>query len=230
MCGRFALFHSREEYLTALQLPVIVNKTVDTPKWCYNISPGTNVVIIQQQERKIELSLAYWGYAPKWWREQGKQPLINARAETASSSKMFSPLWNHERALVPASGWYEWKKSPDNPRIKQPYFIYARDKMPLFFAAFKARDKKGEEGGVVVLTAASRAGLKDIHDRRPLALTLQAAREWLDNTITPPTEEMLADVYSFQADEFAWHPVSSAIGAVRNDTAALIAPIDSPKI
>ncbi len=45
MCGRFALFHSREEYLTALQLPVIVNKTVDTPKWCYNISPGTNVVI-----------------------------------------------------------------------------------------------------------------------------------------------------------------------------------------
>ncbi len=56
---------------------------------------------------------------------------------------MFAPLWKYGRAVVPASGWYEWKKSPDNPRLKQPYFIRGADRQPLFFAALYAAETDG---------------------------------------------------------------------------------------
>ncbi len=56
---------------------------------------------------------------------------------------MFVLLWKHGRALVPASGWFEWKKSPEHPRLKQPYFIHHADRQPLFFAALNVADPEG---------------------------------------------------------------------------------------
>lgn len=98
---------------------------------------------------------------------------------------MFAPFWIHGRALVPASGWYEWKKSTENPRLKQPYFISA-DRQPLFFAALYAADAAGS-GSFVIITAASHAGLADIHDRRPLALSPELARYQLSSALWPYT-------------------------------------------
>ncbi|CAI1852721.1 Uncharacterised ACR, COG2135 [Serratia plymuthica] len=64
---------------------------------------------------------------------------------------MFAALWKHGRALVPASGWYEWKKSPDDPRLKQPCFIYPADRSPLFIAVLCVTDP--EEAGSFVIAA-----------------------------------------------------------------------------
>ncbi len=114
MCGRFAQFHCRDEFLTALALDTPVSTAGD---WHarYNVAPGTPVSVFHHHDDQLQLTLVNWGYAPEWWREQGKPPLINARVETAEHSRMFAPLWKHGRALVPASGWYEWKKSTENP-------------------------------------------------------------------------------------------------------------------
>ncbi|MGL1813927.1 UNVERIFIED_CONTAM: hypothetical protein GPA08_22280 [Serratia marcescens] len=228
MCGRFAQFHSRDEFLAALAPDTPVSTAGD---WHarYNVAPGTPVPVFHHHDGQLQLTPVDWGYAPSWWREQGKQPLINARVETAEHSRMFSPLWKHGRALVPASGWYEWKKSPDNPRLKQPYFICGADRQPLFFAALYAADSDGS-GSFVIITAASHAGLADIHDRRPLTLPPAAARDWLDTSLVPPSGHMQADVYSLQAEDFTWQPVSPAVGAVRNDNPSLILPIEAPTV
>lgn len=227
MCGRFAQFHSRDEFLTALRSETAVITTGDW-RSRYNVAPGTPVPVFHFHDDQLQLAPVDWGYAPAWWRVQGKPALINARFETAASSRMFAPLWKHGRALVPASGWFEWKKSPDNPRLKQPYFIHSIDRQLLFFAALCATDPE-EAGCFVIITAASHDGLADIHDRRPLALPAAAARDWLDSRLTPPPGDMLADVYSLQAENFAWLPVSPAVGTVHNDDASLIVAIDTPK-
>lgn len=228
MCGRFAQFHSRNEFLDALQLepPAI---TAGDWRSRYNIAPGTVVSLFHHHDGQLQLTPVEWGYAPAWWREQGKPPLINARVETAASSRMFAPLWKRGRALVPASGWYEWKKSPDNPRLKQPYFIYSSDHGPMFFAALCATDHEGTTS-FVIITAPAHDDLADIHDRRPLALPVDAARDWLDSRLAPPPGDMLADVYSLQTKSFVWKPVSPAVGAVHNDDASLILAIDTPKV
>ncbi|CAI2537226.1 SOS response-associated peptidase family protein [Serratia ficaria] len=228
MCGRFAQFHSRDEFLNALQNDPVVITSGDLYAR-YNVAPGTPVSLFHHHNDQLQLTPVYWGYSPAWWRTQGKPALINARVETAASSRMFSPLWKHGRALVPASGWYEWKKSPEKPRLKQPYFIYSADRNPLFFAALCATDPEGATS-FVIITAASHDGLADIHDRRPLALPAAAARDWLDSRLNPSSVDILADVYSLQADIFDWHPVTTAVGSVRNDDASLITPIENPKI
>jgi putative SOS response-associated peptidase YedK len=73
------------------------------------------------------LDAVYWGYAPGWW---DKPPLINARVETAASSRMFKPLWEHGRAICFADGWFEWKKEGNK---KQPYFIQRKDGQPILW-------------------------------------------------------------------------------------------------
>lgn len=126
-------------------------------------------------------------------------------------------------------GLVRMEKSPDNPRLKQPYFIYPTDRSPLFFAALCATDPEVADS-FVIITAANHDGLSDIHDRRPLALPAAAARDWLDSRLIPPPGDMLADIYSLQAESFAWQPVSSDVGTVRNDSASLIVAIDTPKV
>lgn len=93
---------------------------------------------------------------------------------------------------LPADGWHEWKKSPDDPKRKQPYFIHSDG--PIFFAAisrFYTQDAEQHDDGFVIVTAGSDSGLLDIHDRRPVVLP-PAAREWLNPDTSSARAEELA--------------------------------------
>jgi hypothetical protein len=92
MCGRFAQFHSRDKFLAALAPDTPVSTTGD---WHarYNVAPGTPVPLFHHHDDQLQLAPVCWGYAPAWWRAQGKPPLINARVETAASSRMLGKIW-----------------------------------------------------------------------------------------------------------------------------------------
>ncbi len=108
MCGRFAQAQSREEYLAHLVEAAERDIARDSaPIGRYNVAPGTKVLLLNERDEQLHLDAVYWGYAPGWW---DKPPLINARVETAASSRMFKPLWEHGRAICFADGWFEWKK------------------------------------------------------------------------------------------------------------------------
>ena len=96
---------------------------------------------------------------------------------------MFKPLWQHGRAICFADGWFEWKKEGDK---KQPYFIYRADGQPVFMAAIGSTPfERGDEAeGFLIVTAAADQGLVDIHDRRPLVLSPEAAQEWMRQEIS----------------------------------------------
>jgi len=134
---------------------------------------------------------------------------------------MFKPLWHHGRAIVFADGWFEWKKEGDK---KQPYFIYRADGQPIFMAAIgSAPFERGDEAeGFLIVTAAADKGLVDIHDRRPLVLTPQAAREWLRETVSGQEAEATAQTGAVPAAQFHWHAVTRAVGNVKNQRAELI--------
>lgn len=63
----------------------------------YNVAPGTKVLLMNNQDGTLQLDPVIWGYAPGWW---DKAPLINARVETAATSRIFKSLWNHGLAIV----------------------------------------------------------------------------------------------------------------------------------
>ena len=224
MCGRFAQYQSRDVYFDALGIAESDYVHDSEPIGRYNVAPGTNVLLLSERDQQIHMDPVYWGYGPEWW---DKQPLINARGETAASSRMFKPLWEHGRAVVPADGWYEWKRSGDK---KQPFFIYQKNHEPMFFAAIGKAPFDTQHGheGFLIVTAASNKGMVDIHDRRPLVLSADAVAEWLSEETSPKRAEEIAKDAALPESEFSWHPVSVKVGSVRNQGSELTEEIDNP--
>jgi putative SOS response-associated peptidase YedK len=179
----------------------------------------------------LSIDKVRWGWSPFW--AKGKRPdPINARVETVMTGKFFKELWPNGRALAPANGWFEWVKDPVDPKKKQPYFIRLKSQAPMFFAALAqvkpATGLEGNEGdGFVIITAASDSGMVDIHDRRPLVLSPEMAREWLDPDVSPARAEKIARDCSRPTEEFEWFTVGKAVGNVRNQGAGLIEPVET---
>ena len=173
-----------------------------------------------------------WGYAPFW--AQGKRPpAINARVETAATSRFFRDIWRTGRAIVPADGWYEWKKDEANPKIKQPYYITLRGGEPMFFAALGQFQRGGgmeprDGDGFVIITSSSGAGMLDIHDRRPVVLSPECAAHWLDSELSAAEAEVLTLEHGLCVEEFEWYPVGKEVGNVRNEGRQLIEQVSYP--
>ena len=222
MCGRFAQSQTREEYLAYLaeeaERDIAFNPE---PIRRYNVAPGTRVLLLSERDEQLHLDPVIWGYAPGWW---DKLPLINARVETAATSRMFKPLWQHGRAICFSDGWFEWKKEDDK---KQPYFIHRKDGKPIFMAAIGSVpfERGDETEGFLIVTAAADQGLVDIYDRRPLVLMPEAAREWMQQDVTGAQAIEIAGDGAVSADHFTWPPVSRAVGNVTNQGPELIEAI-----
>ena len=86
--------------------------------------------------------------------------------------------------------------------------------------------ERGDEAeGFLIVTAAADQGLVDIHDRRPLVLTPEAARKWMRQDLGGKEAEEIAVDGAVSANHFTWHPVSRAVGNVKNQGAELIDPL-----
>lgn len=225
MCGRFVQYRGVADYWKVLGTDRLVVSGYDNhPLARYNVAPSTQVNILYNQQDDLRIDPVRWGWAPFW--AKGKRPdPINARVETVTTGKFFKQLWPDSRALVMADGWYEWVKDPDDPKKKQPFFIRLKSQAPMFFAAL-AEVHPGlephEGDGFVIITAASDQGMVDIHDRRPVVLAPEHAREWMETTLDPQRAEELALTLCQPTEGLEWYPVNVAVGNVKNQGPGLI--------
>lgn len=229
MCGRYSIYEPMDHYLRKLAPQQLVINGYDLwPIGRYNVAPTTRVEIIRPVEGGLSVDKVRWGWSPLW--AKGKRPdPINARVETVTTGKFFKQLWPNGRAIAPANGWFEWVKDPLDPKKKQPYYIRLKSQAPMFFGAL-AQVTPGleprDDDGFVIITAASDSGMVDIHDRRPLVLTPEMAREWLDPATTAARAAEIATTRSLPCDDFEWFRVDEAVGSARNQAADLIQPLD----
>lgn len=228
MCGRFVQYEGMTIFIEELSPQIELFSGYDTqPIDRYNVAPSTRVQLLHAAEDGLHIDAVKWGWAPSW--AKGKRPdPINARVETVTTGKFFKQLWPNGRALVPSEGWYEWVKDPDDPRRKQPYFIRLKSQRPMFFGALAqvhpGLDSHADDGFVIV-TAAADQGMVDIHDRKPLVLAPEHAREWIDPSLTPDRAEEIAKTCCQPVHDFEWFRVGASVGNVRNQGAGLITPI-----
>lgn len=227
MCGRFAQYRIAWEYLAPIGLDVPLRSGVNPePIGRYNVPPRSSVALIHQDDDGLRFEPVPWGYAP-WWIQGKRQPAINARVETAATSKFFRDIWSTGRCIVPADGWYEWVADPNDPKTKQPFYIRRKDRQPMYFATIGQFERCGgletrAGDGFVVITADSDAGMLDIHDRRPVVLSAECTAHWLDPELPPKEAEEIAREHAEPVEAFEWYPVRREVGNVRNEGAQLI--------
>lgn len=230
MCGRFVMFRSLDEYVQELDPQGDLFDKVDkSPVARYNIAPSTDVQVIHTNAGKPEISPVHWGWKREIHYPKTKtvQP-INARIETIARGRFYKTLFPDHRALIPADGWYEWVRDDLDEKKKQPFFIRLKSHKPMFFAGL-AQIEDGpsadEPSGMVIITADAAGGLLDVHDRRPVVLSPELAREWLSPDMSKDRAKEIARDCGLPPDEFEWYPVSKDVGNVRNKGDYLIKSI-----
>jgi len=116
MCGRYSLV-----FIDDLGNRFRVFNPMIGSRSRFNIAPGSEMPVIIHRE-KNELVMMKWGLVPLWTQDihTAKRP-INARAETLSEKPSFKELLKNQRCLVPASGFFEWKKEGSK---KIPFYIH----------------------------------------------------------------------------------------------------------
>lgn len=211
MCGRIRQAREPVEYEETMHWnPRDLGKLADGLK--YNVPPGTRPLVMHQLgDGNDQMARLFWGYKPSWYK---RAPVINARLDTILKK---SPMWRAllgRRVLVPADGWFEWTGETGD---KQPWYIHSRDGTPIYMAAITAwQPSKADdvEHGFAIITDDSAGGMIDIHDRRPVVLTPEAAREWVSlDTSTVAALELLSTARPETA--FQWHPVTRQMSNVK---------------
>ncbi len=236
MCGRFVVANVASELVGVLRVDVEAD---ELPKPSYNIAPTSQVGIvldsIKSEPPVRRLEVARWGLVPGWAKDvKIGARAFNARSEEVEDKPMFRNALIKRRAVIPASGYYEWKTGDEG---KIPHYIHPADGSPLFFAGLyewwkdPARADDDPARWVLsctILTRDSIGRLGSIHDRMPLFMDPDFADAWLD-----PTTENVGDILDAAIDAAPGvaetlddHVVSPAVGNVRNDSPALIEPVE----
>lgn len=215
MCGRLAQYRDAERYFELLRpnpaTPFVTAEAQAHPP-IYNVSPGTRPLILRPGADGIEAATANWGY-----RGNAPRMYVNARVESAAKSGYWRPLWERGRILVPADGWYEWTGEKPN---RQPHFIHRTDGEPLLLAAILGSD------GFAIVTSSADAGLLDVHDRRPVALSGEGAREWMDHETSSQDALLVTATHALGETAFTWHAVTRAMGNVKYQSPDAVEPLN----
>jgi putative SOS response-associated peptidase YedK len=226
MCGRYTLTNPDPVKLSTRFM--LGESAVPKFEPRFNVAPTDPVLAVRRTDDAArEAGRLRWGLVPGRWAEKsGARPLINARAEGLTSQPAFAESFRERRCLIPADGFYEWRRDEHGRR---PFWI-ARPDGDLFafagiWAALPAR-ASGDEGELLhscaIVTTEPNTLIRPIHDRMPVILDPSLEAAWLD----PEAEEdeLLAMLGPAPADLLALREISDAVNDVRNDGPELLEP------
>ena len=185
MCGRFSQTRSTEQLADRFVVPAA---SLDW-KPRYNLAPGQSIPTIVQAGDRRSWKKLQWGMVPSWAKDRSiGHRLINARSETVDQKPSFRKALQKRRCLVPADGFYEWKKSEG--RRKVPMYLSLTEGGPFAFAGlweiWSDPDRPECLETFTICTTAPNDLVRPIHDRMPAILRPEDEATWLD----PKVESM----------------------------------------
>lgn len=234
MCGRFVSASPPDELARYFDVEQVTEQVLEPS---YNVGPTRDVYVVVESGGVRRLDRFHWGLIPFWAKDpKVGAKMINARADGLAAKNAYKQAFLKRRCLIPADGFYEWRKEPvaegAKPR-KQPMYITRADGEPLAFAGlwelWKPKGTADDEATWVrsctIITGEPNDLVADIHDRMPVLLPPSAWSTWLDRDnhdldtlgqlLVPAPSELLVA-----------HPVTTRVNSVRNDDSGLVEPFD----
>lgn len=211
MCGRYRLT-AKERYIAEH-----FDLEQDEVRWSprYNIAPTQQVAVVRcgANNPGRGFSLMRWGLIPSWAKDSSiAAGTVNAMSETAAQKPAFRDALRSRRCLLPADGFYEWKKL--GPRVRQPYNFGMKDDGLFAFAGLwdRWRSPSGELlETCTILTTAANPLTREVHARMPVILRPEDYDLWLDPRISNPSrvQQLLTP---FEAGAMRKYPVTTRVG------------------
>lgn len=234
MCGRFALTEKPESVAETFGLAELEGFP---PR--FNIAPSQPILVVSDgevpargaNETGRRALLVRWGFVPGWVKDPGEFPmLINARGETASEKPSFRAAMRHRRVLIPASGFYEWRRAEGKGEKGEPFWLRPRHGGVIAFAGLMetwSSAEGSEFDSAAIVTTSANAALRPIHDRMPVVIQPEDFSRWLDCRTQEP--RAVADLLRPTADDFFEPvPVSDKVNRVANTGPELHERVDRP--
>ncbi|MCH6199912.1 SOS response-associated peptidase [Aquiflexum sp. LQ15W] len=216
MCGRYSLSKSKIELEERFQAEMLADF-----KPRYNVAPTQLVPVITSESPK-GFSFFYWGITPDFAKNKPvSQKFINAKAETVNEKISFKSSFEKRRCLIPADGFYEWKKL--GKKTKVPYRFTMANNEAFAFAGIweEYENEKGEINHTfLILTTEPNRLVAEVHDRMPVILKKEDEKKWLDKYSTESNLIQMLTTYS--ADDMLSYTVSPLVNQVHNDSPGII--------
>jgi putative SOS response-associated peptidase YedK len=221
MCGRFSQAQIAEldrEIYRLLNVPALPSR--------YNVAPTQDAAVVRERDGARSLELLRWGLIPYWAQDPAiGNRMINARAESLSEKPAFKEAYQRRRCLIPARGFYEWRKAGS---LKQPYYVRLADNGVFAMAGLweRWRDEAHETiETFTVITTAPNTLLRPIHDRMPAILEPSEYDRWLDPDVSDPRALAIL-LHPYRPEAMAAYPVSRYVNRPENEGPECVRPVD----
>jgi len=128
-----------------------------------------------------------------------KQPLVNARIESAKDKVTFRESWMRRRCLVPAIHYYEWSHIRTGGKVKtgDKYAIQPAGASVTWLAGLY-RIEEGCTGFrypvFTILTREAAPSLKEIHNRMPVMISGSDIERWIRPDLVPENISPLTEL------------------------------------
>lgn len=219
MCGRFSRIQGMDVILDRFGIK-------SSPKFekSYNVAPHTYCPVIPQGNSS-EIFLKKWGMVPSWSKtEKMNYNYINVRAEGIFDNRTTPKLVNHQRCVVPATGFYEWKKIGNE---KIPSYFQVKDQPVFGFAGLYSvwySDEKSLDSFSIITTEPNTI-VKPVHNRMPVILQKQNVTKWLSGNLSKTDVKNI--LVPYPSNFMSVHQVSKRVNSVVNNDESLILPASS---
>jgi putative SOS response-associated peptidase YedK len=217
VCGRFTLAVPGDELVEVFSVPLPDFDIV--PR--FNVAPGQDVLVVGEDRRGRRMGRLRWGLVPAG-RGEPSNPLVNARGETLARTPSFRGAFLHRRCLVPADGFYEWRRGAGgSPFLFRP----VQGSLLAFAAVWEHWEAPGRppRDGLALVTVAANADVAPVHDRMPALVSRADVPLWLDRSASP--ERLQALLAPAPAGTLRAHRVSQRVNSVSEDDAGLVEPV-----
>ena len=212
MCGRYTLKNPKA---VAAAYPAAAG-LIEALGARYNVAPSQALPVVVRDGDRAAAARMAWGLVPAW--ERSARPRLaptNARSEEALQKPLFRAALQKRRCLVPADGFYEWRRVGEKTKV--PHHIQRLDGRPFAMAGIYEEANELRPATFALLTTGPNELMAPIHDRMPVILTAEGERRWLaDEGLDAATLASLAT--PFPAAELEAFTVSPLVNNARHDT------------
>lgn len=190
MCGRYALSATPQDVRALFGYP-------ETPEFPPRdpIRPTEPVAVVVLRGGERHFMLMRWGFIPDWVKDPATFPLLfNARGETLADKPAFRAAVRRRRCLIPADGFYEWRRTGEGRGMtREPFFVAPADGRPMAMAGVWETYMDaggGEIDTVAVVTTAANGDVAAVHDRMPVIVEPADFDTWLDTRGEDPARAL----------------------------------------